>query len=302
MKTSLRTILAAATIALLALANPARALTVYGYDSATDERFTSGFPSSPVENPSFFLSGYDLSGIGWEDTGHFGVTLISSQYALTAAHVAPAPGSTLDFVNADGALKQYTVDTSYVLTHPNSQNTDLVLVRLTQPIAASDHVTSYPTLLLPTIGSYIGAPVAAFGAGQRAGTNIISDAGAADLLPFGSGNGTADDYLFVTDYDAVTGDTQAQSGDSGSPTFTVVNGSLVLLGTHSAISTSGSPAHTYDVLAPAYYTEINQYLQLDSQSWSAYVVSAIPEPAATATFAGLVALGSWWARRRRSRV
>lgn len=228
------------------LGSDLRALDVFNYSAATHERFSSGFPGSPVVNSSFFLSGYDLSGIGW-GSGNFGVSLISPQHFLTAGHVNP--GSTVNFLSLNGTVKSYTVGSSYTVLHADGVATDLKLGRLTAPILVGDQVNHFPTLLLDSANDYVGLTVAAVGSGQRAGTNTIDIAGTMDMLPFGSpsGDGTSDNVVFFTDFDAVTGETQGQGGDSGSPSFVGIGGTLALIGTHSAI-VDASPDQTIDVL------------------------------------------------------
>jgi len=278
----------------LGVLSRAYALDVFNYSATTNERFSSGFPSAPVTNSSFFLAAYDLSGIGWT-SGNFGVTLISPQHFLTAAHVSA--GTTVNFLSLTGALRTYTVDSSYTVLHSAGVSTDLKLVRLTAPIAPGDQVNYFPTLLLNSDSDYLGLTVASFGAGQKAGINTIDSAGVADMLPFPTGNGTADNWVFLTDYDSVTGQTQGVAGDSGSPSFVGVGGSLALIGTHSAI-VDASPDRTIDVLIPAYYSQINARLALDGYSFGAFV--AVPEPSTWAAWVGLVALVAAWHRRRRS--
>lgn len=271
-----------------------RALTVYNYSASVNERFTSGFPSNPVVNASFFLSGYDLSGIGWT-SGNFGITLISPRHFVTAAHVSA--GTTVSFLSLDGTVKSYPVDSTYTVLHSAGVATDLKVVRLTAPIAPGDQVSYFPTLLLNSASDYLGLTVASFGAGQRAGFNTIDAAGVTDMLPFGFPNGTADNVIFITDYDAVTGQTQGVSGDSGSPSFVGVGGSLALIGTHSAI-VDASPDQTIDVLIPAYFSQINSQLALDGYTFGAFV-TAIPEPSTWAVWCGLIALVAAGQRRRR---
>jgi len=285
-------------LALLLTGLPmARGLTVFDYSAVSHERFSSGFPSAPVVNSSFFLSSYDLSGIGWT-SGNFGVTLVSPRHFLTAAHVSP--GASVSFFSTDGAVRSYAVDGTFVIQHASGVSTDLLVGRLAEPIPGSDNVSHYSTLLLGSASDYLGLTIAAFGSGQRAGTNTIDAVGVVDMLPFGSPNGTADNAVFITDYDAVTGQTQGQAGDSGSPSFVGINGSLALLGTHSAIVTDASPTQTIDVFVPYYYSAINTRLALDGYSFGAFV--AVPEPSTYAALFGLVALGwAGWRRRRSGR-
>jgi hypothetical protein len=274
----------------------ARALTVFDYSAISHERFSSGFPSSPVANASFFLSGYDRSGIGWTG-GNFGVTLISPRHFVTAAHVSP--GASVSFFSTDGVLRNYAVESTYTILHTAGVATDLLIGRLEDPIPGADNVSHYSTLLLGSAGDYLGLTVAAFGSGQRAGTNTIDEIGLTDMLPFGSPDSVSDNVVFVTDYDAVTGQTQGQSGDSGSPSFVAIGGSLALLGTHSAIDTESSPDRTIDVFVPSYYTAINDRLALDGYSFGAFV--AIPEPSTWTVCGGLLAFAAACLRRRSRR-
>jgi hypothetical protein len=208
-------------------------------------------------------------------------------------------GTTVSFLSLGGSVKSYTVASTYTFEHSAGVATDLLIGRLTAPISAGDQVNHFPTLLLNSTSDYLGLTVAAFGTGQRAGTNTIDAAGTVDMLPFGTGNGTSDNVVFFTDFDSVTGQTQGQGGDSGSPSFVGVGGSLALIGTHSAI-VDASPDQTIDVLIPAYYNEINSRLALDGYSFGAFV--AIPEPGTWTSLCGLIALlGAWYSRRLRQR-
>lgn len=278
----------------LGFAPVAKALEVFNYSATTHERFSSGFPGSPVANASFLYSGYNLSGIGWT-TGNFGVTLISPRHFLTAAHVTV--GATVSFMGTDGVVRSYTVDSTSVIEHSAGVATDLKIGRLSAPISGGDNIAHYSTLLLNTAAAYHGLTVSVFGNGGRAGSNTLDLAGNADMLPFGAPNGVIDNTVFITDYDSVTGQTQGQGGDSGSPTFFPVNGTLALIGTHSAIDSGSSPVRTFDVLIPAYYNAINTQLAADGYTFGAF--TAIPEPSTWAALAGGAALAFAAGRRRR---
>ncbi len=287
-------------LAVFSLIRPAQAWLIFSYNGTIENRFSSGSVSSnPVINSSFFLNGYDLSGIG--NAGGFGLTLISSQYAVTATHVTPANGTIAYFTNTAGVVKSYTVASSTVIQHPTGVNSDLVLVKLSAPIPTTDLVNPFSTLLLNSVSAYIGLPIVGFGASQTAGVNEIDNAGQIDFSFAGGGTGTLDDYVTVYDYDSVSGQTQGEGGDSGSPTFVAFNGQLLLIGTHSAVSTSSNPTLTLDVLTPAYYTQINQILAGDGQSWGAIVITPVPEPATIAALMAAAALGVSAVRRRRTR-
>ena len=250
--------------ALLVMTAPLVALDVFKFDPAKNLRFRHGSyaDGALVENPSFLLVGRDLSGLGW-GPGNHGVTLISPQHFVTAAHVAPLPGGTVSFLNRAGLVKHYQVDSVYSVEHRPGVRTDLVVGRLTAAIPPEDQVGFFPTLKLPTPAQYVGLAVYSFGIYQSCGTNIIARAGTYDLLPFNRGDRVKDDILFATDWFHVTGCAQAQGNDSGSPTLVDYNGRLALIGSHSAVDTTREPYSTLDVLIPAYFEPITARLALD---------------------------------------
>lgn len=311
-----RFLLSALPLALLAgFATPLPALTVFDYLPTTNERFDAGFPSTPTANTSssFVGAGYDFSGVGWETaSSSFAVTMITPQNFVTARHVAPAPGSTVTFLNQDGVLKTYTVGSVSTISYNSgsAEPSDLVVGTLTLAIPASDHVTSYPILFNGTAPSSINLPgysaipnLLVYGAGGRVGSNTIDGFVNGDLYPLGSPDGTTDSLYFHTDFDPVTGQAQGQSGDSGSPTFATIGGSLSLIGVHSAIGTiSGNPNQiTFDnfLAAPSILGQIGDIAANSGQNVT-LLVTAIPEPATEAALAGALALGVVVWRRRQA--
>lgn len=296
-------------VAFLVVAGNARALVVAGLDDSTFyNRFGSGtFPTDPTAttDPDFIFAGLDLSGIGWRTAStSFGVTLITPRNFVTAAHVAPAVGASLSFLGTDDLVHTYTVAAISTLQFSAGVATDIAVGTLVETVTAADHVTYYPTLLLPTAASYVDLTVVLYGAGGNMGYNSIDQLGVADMLPFGGGNGVADSVVTVMDYVGLTAEAQAQGGDSGSPTFAIVNGyQLALVGVHSAINSAPPPQETYDSFLPSFYSQINAITAESGYSWNAYIsTAAVPEPAATAVFAGLAAtLFACTVRRRRAR-
>lgn len=293
-------------------AGSARALIIYDYSAAVNNRFSSGFPSAPVENSSssFIGDGYDFSGVGWE-TGStdFGVTLISPQNFVTARHVAPANGSTVSFLNADGVLKTYTVASTSTITYNSPGGaSDLVVGTLSAPISAADLITSYSILYLGTpftsldLNGYTELSLLSYGKTGRVGTNTIDGFANGDLYPLGHPDGTVDSLYFYTDYDSIAGQSQAENGDSGSPTFASINGQLTLVGVHSSVGTiSGNPNQlTFDnfLAWPTILQQIAGITGASGQNTSLYVVNAIPEPSTYALLAGLATLGLVVVRRR----
>ncbi|MEO0056090.1 MAG: hypothetical protein RLZZ50_2037 [Verrucomicrobiota bacterium] len=303
-----------ATLASFCLIPTARALQIVGYDAALHERFAFGFEAgTPVVNTSasFVLSGYDLSGVGWQTASNdFAVTLISPRHALTATHVAPGVGASVSFLGTDGLVRSYTVAQTTTLTFGGTAS-DATLVRLSTAVE-SNWIKSYAGLGLSTAAAYVGLPVALYGANGRVGLNTVAGLQTFDLIPFSSGpnvasgDGMVDSVISYTTFESTPGESQGQGGDSGSPTFVrMANGDLALLGVHSAIgtTTSGVQVTIDSVPLLASQSEINALLAADGYGpWTYYtegVASAIPEPA---SFAGVAALGTFVAaglRRRR---
>jgi V8-like Glu-specific endopeptidase len=273
------------------------------------ERFSSGFSTSPVPNTSssFIGAGYDFSGVGWQASAtSLAVTLISPQNFVTARHVAPANGSTVTFLNQDGALKSYTVSSTSTISY-NGQSSDLVVGTLSAAIPNGDRIASYPILYngtpLSTINltGYTVPSLLVYGQGGRIGTNTIDGFINGDLYPLGAPDLIADSLYFYTDFDAVTGQTQGQGGDSGSPTFAPIGGILTLVGVHSAIGNVGGNPNpiTFDnfLAFPSILNQISSVTAASSQTVTLYV-TAIPEPAACASLVGALFLGIAAYRRR----
>ncbi|MCX6952253.1 MAG: hypothetical protein NTV51_08820 [Verrucomicrobia bacterium] len=297
---------------LAGLASPAVALDVFNYSPTVNERFDSGFATSPVANASgsFIGAGFDFSGVGWQTAASaFSVTMITAQNFVTARHAAPAPGSTVTFFSQDGVLRTYTVGSVSTISYngASADPSDLVVGTLTAAIPASDHIAAYPILFNGTapsaidLAGYSAPTMLVYGQGGRIGSNTIDGFVNGDLYPLGNPNGVADSLYFHMDFDPITGQAQGQGGDSGSPTFSTVGGSLSLVGVHSAIGTIGSDAATFDnfLAWPTILAQINDVAAASGQTVG-LTVTAIPEPATTAALAGVFALGAVCWRRRRA--
>lgn len=289
--------------ALVASSPSARALIVFGYDAGVHERFTGGtITANPTSNPGFFLGSHDFSGVGWQ-TGNtnFAVTLISPQHFLAARHAAPANGSTVSFRGSDGVVRTYTVETTTTMPYSAGVDSDLVVGKLTQTVAAP--ITFYASLFLgSSLNSYTGLELTVYGAQGRTGLNTIAGFAAADFLPQDSIN---DSLFAITNYDAINGGTlsapaatQGQAGDSSGPSFVRIGGSLALVGVHSAINLAGT--QTYDTFVPNHLVDINAVLT--AGGYSLQLFTAIPEPETYAVGAGAAAGLVALMRRRRSRT
>lgn len=216
-------------------ARSALALDVTGYSATVNDRFTSGFPTSPVPNASgsFVGAAYDWSGIGWSTTIHAassykGFALLSPRHFLTAQHYEN--GSLLTqgvrILGRDGQLATGTntgIDNlgyGVVLTNAAVTAPDLALGTLGSQISAPANIARYAVLDLnqsstaPTYGNYTGLTALAYGRGDvtngspRAATVVIEAAGTWTTDPTSS---------VALTLRSGTPSVQVVEGDSGSP-------------------------------------------------------------------------------------
>lgn len=254
---SARNLLVATCLAIVAswaAPRPSPALDVTGYSAPVNDRFSSGFPASPVPNPSgsFVGAGYDWSGVGWESgfpTKGFG--FITPQHYLVASHYGGA--ATIRLQGLDGTLRtgtQATVtNTGYGLVFGGVP--DLSLGRLTTPLPASWQVARYAVLDLNatsvTDSDYTGQPLLVYGRGP--GDTASPRIGAATI----NGWAVSGSVTSVTSSRTGSPSVQLQVGDSGSPIFipwTNPSGAaqLTILGNNAAID---SGDNYYNALANA---------------------------------------------------
>ena len=212
----LRLVLAVACVAYAA--GPAPALDVIGYSSAANDRFSSGYPSSPVTNSGTPFVGRNDSwlGVGWASTDatkSFG--FIDPQHYLVARHYGGA--STIDLLGGDGlvfsAAQSSVAETGYGFIISGSIG-DISIGRLTAPVSPWLGMPRYGVLDLNATSSvnstYTGQPLLVYGRGPdgtqspRIGTATINGT-----------NLTGGDSFITTNAASVI----LQSGDSGSPDF-----------------------------------------------------------------------------------
>jgi hypothetical protein len=242
-------------------------------------RFYSG------DDKAFIGAGLDFSGVS---TGGPWATMISPQYFITAYHWPANSLSTLTFYEGNTTASgghTYSVDTSFHFGATyNGQPADVYLGRLSAPIPASDHIASYPVLTLPNTSDYVGKTIYNYGNPNTVGRNVISK-----IEPYAEGSENGPGMFFNYDVPGVGLDeTYLIGGDSGLPSFAVVDGKLALLGEHfSTYGTSGllipadwgSPKAadgswwSVDGFVPAYIDQLNAVLPLNQQ-----VTTVVPEP------------------------
>ena len=239
----LRVIFALACLASQIALLPAVQIT--GYSSSANDRFQSGYPSTPVENTSlsFVGNGYDWSGVGWTSTDatkSFG--FLSPLHYLVANHYGGA--STIQLLGGDGQIHSATqssvTNTGYGVVFSGQTVGDLSLGKLTTPVSASWDIARYAVLDLnatsTTNNAYNGQPLLVYGRGAN-GTQSTRVGAASVATTALSG---ANSYISTTRTNV-----QLETGDSGSPVFigwTNPNGGkeLTILGNNAAIDASNN--------------------------------------------------------------
>lgn len=221
------------------------------YSSERHDRFVYGtFPSDPVPNPTFFLAEYEnqLAGVGWQtNIVSKKAALISPQHFLNANHYKLSGAIT--FCNQDGELKTYQIESNTFI------DDDVAIGRLSAPIPAEDKIPFFSLLSTDpdkheyTDVIYVGrAPGNNNFAAGRTGIGGITT----------ESHGRNEYYALNTIYvpeeytiDCVKG----VDGDSGSPTFIIREGKLLLTGHHHMA--------TIDYFFPQYKDEVNAILAAD---------------------------------------
>lgn len=207
------------------------------YDAARHSLFMLGtFPDEPVLNDAFFLAQYadQLRGIGWQ-TSHpiKKVALVTPQHFLTATHFKTIETAweqgigSITFLDASGNTQTFTI------SNITSIYKDISIGTLDTPIPDELGIRPFPVASIEGDGPkgrevfYVGnAPsgnlrTIAIG---RTGFHKTIDHPASDGLAALRSDEVSSEYS----QDRVYGVT----GDSGSPSFFLENGELILLGHH----------------------------------------------------------------------
>ncbi len=287
--------------------------------SARNDRFYVGPDKAFIGEP------YDWSGVGRSSFLGAWATMISPTYFVSSSHYHPTStlSETITFRTGNSESSPsytYTVDsfgyeTSSAGLGGNYPKSDLYLGRLTAPVDAS--IAKYPVEVLPNIAAYIGQTIWTYGYGNT----TLSINGNADYRPRVGKNNI--DSISVLDgvypplapettmvmyygYNATGGqgpdECYLEQFDSGGPAFTVVDGSLALLGTGfvnaedlqlSSTVYDGAPSGS--AFVPYYVADLNANMTGGEQ-----VMVVVPEPSAWLLLGMAAAtLLCCWQRRKR---
>ena len=194
------------------------------YNAGRHSLFMLGtFPQQPVLNDDFFLSQYSdqLRGIGWQ-TDHpvKKVALITPQHFLTATHLRAI--NSITFLDASGNMQ------TFAISNITKIHLDISIGTLEVPVPADLGIRPFPVAYVKGNGP-IGREV--FYVGNAPSGNLRTIAiGRTGFHDSRNGMAELDSSRVSSEYsqDRVYGVT----GDSGSPSFFLENGELILLGHH----------------------------------------------------------------------
>lgn len=255
-----------AVVAYLLSLHQLAAIQITGYSSAANDRFSSDYPSSPVNNASISFVGkdYNWSGVGWaasNPTKSFG--FLSPQHYLVARHYGG--DASIQLFGGDGQVHSATqssiTETGYGVVFSGQTVGDISLGRLTAPVISSWAIARYGVLDLnsssTSSNSYNGQPLLIYGRGANGteSTRIGATAVTSTVL---SG---ANSYITTS-----RNDVQLEGGDSGSPVFigwTNPNGGkeLTILGNNAAIDSTSN--YLNYIANPAVINQLNSMMTPD---------------------------------------
>lgn len=269
------------TICYLFLLQIAYTANIRKKDPLIHSRFSSGFPSSPIESTTFFKAHYDWSGVGWNTNNHLqSITMISDIHFIAATHYSPKANSSVSFLGSSGKLFKYDVVKTKVLTthytHQEkscSSDSDIIIGTLNKPIDPT--ITSYAILTCKVLKNLAGTKLLHYGQHGEVGTGKISAVMLADI---NSRITAIYNFIYIIDNDAkntTDNDLTLTRNDSSSPSFYEKNGNLVLSGIHSAIGRTpvNGTYLNFDALPAFYVEEISSILTADGRALSLQLVN-----------------------------
>jgi hypothetical protein len=261
------------------LSGAALALDIRGYEPIRHDRFI-GFPSAPTLNPDAWFDASAYCGVGWSVSDpRRQFVLVSPQHFLFAAHWGLQPGEIIRFLAPDGVLHDYTVESTAQVT-VDGGGIDLMLGRLSAPVAAGTGIKPLPYLNFVDSSSYANIPLQVFGENAQIGSGSLR--GYNNLDP-GTGM-TWMSYFARMASETGQDDCHFTIGDSGSPTFSLWNGKPALVGTHSMLFTDAQNTFyfNYDSFVPTYVPQLDQLMAADGRRM-------IPSNATATSLAGKAA-------------
>ena len=236
------------------LSSAAQALDIRDYEPIRHDRFI-GFPSAPTLNPDAWFDASAYTGVGWSVSDpRRQFVLVSPQHFLFAAHWGLQPGEIIRFLAPDGTLHDSVVESTTQVT-VDGNGVDLMLGRLSEPVAVETGIKPLPYLHFQDSTFYSGIALQVFGENAQVGAGSLRGY---NNLDAGTGM-TWMSYFARMASETGQDDCNFTVGDSGSPTFSLWNGKPALVGTHSMLFTDAQNTFyfNYDSFVPTYVPQLD---------------------------------------------
>jgi len=272
---SLSTVSALVVVVSFLVPGMAGALEIRQYSAARHDRFTQGSNGPQISTTAYYNSSL-YTAVGYATNGGDGrqFALVTPEHVLFARHFSSA--GVVRFMNAEGSVFDRNITPSMDVPNGVGGTSDLIIMKLSEPIGKAEKISPLPFLNLASEASYTNTVLTTFGQSQRAGRGVIESF--ANIQPTGIGQTRTFRFRYFTTVGS-DDDAYAVGGDSGSPTFALANERPALVGVHLAISqTPGAPQmpivrDNFDTFIPHYADTVNGLLAPDGYQ----LIPAYPE-------------------------
>jgi len=249
----------------LSLLMPAHGLEVRSYNPAIHNRFSLGYPSSPVMNPNFIHNASKFTGVGWWSTNAAAsdtqLTLVSPRHVLSVRHLEgnfSGGNQFISFVASDGQVHTRTIDPFNSLLDGTTM-VDLAVAKLSSPLPVTVKPVRYRNNRTETAIMVLGKNPVPGGNSVTGGTSAITDFDDVDYAP---GYVT---HMFYFEYVKASGAANdchygPGTGDSSSPVFVDYNNEPALVGLAAAAVDDATKYYNYCTSVPHYITQIDAIL------------------------------------------
>lgn len=278
-------------VLLLCAAAQAQAAIIHNYSAPVNDRFAN--------DPSFIAADYDLSGVAMDNAGRW-LTMLSPNVFLSAAHLAPAVGSSVTFYAGNDSTGP-SMSSTVSFVGQAVAGSDLWIGLISEPLPANYNYYAYATQSIDS-SNWADSPY------YMADALVVarSPGSAPVSLDFGVGQNQLDNYFGATVVGGVTGDAmgsivdapgaanflpyelELRPGDSGGPVFVDVDGELTLVAINWFVGTEDELTLNGYTYIGNYAAEIDGFLAIHS----------VPEPSHYALGAGLAVVTLAILRRR----
>lgn len=243
---------------LLLMAAASQAIEIRNYSPSRHDRFIDGTGGLALNPDAYYVSSR-YTGVAYAtQTGESRqYALVTPEHVLFARHFQQGLGTPIRFINAFGQAFDRTTIAAIEVPNGSGGVADVVILKLDSPLSTDQGITPFPYLNLASEALYGNTVLTMFGDSRRAGRGRIS--GFSDQT-FPNIDTTR---AYTSTYPTIFGnqdDAYAVVGDSGSPSFALVNNRPALVGIHLAAGSAIGSNLTIDTFIPHYAPAINTLL------------------------------------------